>query len=114
MNSAGKKIRAQRQQRGWTQEFLAGKLNITVTALSKIETGITDINLSRLEQISWAFGLSIGELMKDDEWTIRTDKTLCEAENELSQKEAEVMWLQKKLIDLFEDLGRGRKSVFGR
>jgi transcriptional regulator with XRE-family HTH domain len=49
--SVGKNIRTLRHQRGWSQEDVANRLGISIPAFSKIETGVTDINLSRLEQI---------------------------------------------------------------
>lgn len=108
MNIAGKRIRAHRHQRGWSQELLARKLNITVAGVSKIETGATDINLSRLEQIASVFGLAIVELIKeegkDDTYIKALPKNSSIAEQQLSAREAEVKKLQNKLIELFEDL----------
>ena len=52
MQTLGKKIRLLRHQKSWSQEDVAKQLGISIPAFSKIETGITDINLSRLEQIS--------------------------------------------------------------
>ncbi|WP_345892961.1 helix-turn-helix transcriptional regulator, partial [Sphingobacterium thalpophilum] len=47
-----KAIRLLKQQRGWTQRDVAQRLEISMPSLSKIETGITDLNLSRLNQIA--------------------------------------------------------------
>src|SRR5690554_7920468 len=63
MKSLGKKIRLLRHQRGWSQEDVAKRLDISIPAFSKIETGITDVNLSRLDQISQLFDLSIVQLL---------------------------------------------------
>jgi transcriptional regulator with XRE-family HTH domain len=51
MQDLGRKIKLMRQQNGWSQGDVAKRLDISVPAFSKIETGVTDINLSRLEQI---------------------------------------------------------------
>jgi transcriptional regulator with XRE-family HTH domain len=45
MKTLGKKIRLLRHQKGWSQEEVAKRLDISIPAFSKIETGITDINL---------------------------------------------------------------------
>ena len=58
MKTLGKKIRLLRHQRSWSQEDVAKQLDISIPAFSKIETGITDVNLSRLEQIATLFGMS--------------------------------------------------------
>ena len=63
MNTIGKKIRLLRHQQGWSQDDVAKKLGISIPAFSKIETGISDINLSRLEQIASLFGFSLVELL---------------------------------------------------
>ena len=58
-----KAIRLLRQQRGWTQHDVAQRLEISIPSLSKIETGITDLNLSRLNQIAKLFNLTTVELL---------------------------------------------------
>ena len=55
MSSLGKKIKALRQQKDWLQGDVAKKLNISIPAYSKIESDITDINISRLKQIAEIF-----------------------------------------------------------
>lgn len=45
-------IRFMRIYKDWTQEAFANKLGISTLSYAKIERGETDINLSRLQQIS--------------------------------------------------------------
>jgi transcriptional regulator with XRE-family HTH domain len=45
VNSVGNNIRTLRHQRGWSQEDIATRLGISIPAFSKIETGVTDVNL---------------------------------------------------------------------
>ena len=106
MKLLGKKIRLLRHQKGWSQEDVAVQLNISIPAFSKIETGITDINLSRLEQISKLFGLSVVEMLtyKDPE---DEQKYLSEMDlltKKLDEKNTEVIDLQKKVIELYEGI----------
>ncbi|RZL30334.1 MAG: XRE family transcriptional regulator, partial [Pedobacter sp.] len=58
MNFIGSNIRQLRQKNGWSQGDVAQRLKISIPAFSKIETGITDINISRLEQIANLFDVS--------------------------------------------------------
>jgi len=105
MNVIGMTIRLLRRQNEWSQEEVAIKLGISVPAFSKIETGITDLNLSRLEQIAVLFGLSISQLLSFGEnaaLNYRNDlETLTQL---LEERDAELIMLQKKVIDLLEEL----------
>ncbi|GAA4918569.1 helix-turn-helix domain-containing protein [Mucilaginibacter sp. UR6-1] len=106
MKTLGKKIRLLRHQKGWSQEDVAKKLDISIPAFSKIETGITDINLSRLEQIATLFEMSVVQLLTFND-TQEEQKFASELENihkKLTERETEVIDLQKKVIELFEEL----------
>ncbi|MEI7795360.1 MAG: helix-turn-helix transcriptional regulator [Methylococcaceae bacterium] len=56
------KIKRLRQEKGWSQEELANKLEISVNAYGSIERGDTDVNLSRLEEISEVFEIDVADL----------------------------------------------------
>ncbi|HEY0055840.1 MAG TPA: helix-turn-helix transcriptional regulator [Pedobacter sp.] len=108
MKTLGKKIRLLRHQKGWSQEDVAKRLDISIPAFSKIETGITDINLSRLEQISKLFEMTVVQLLTYND-TEEQEKYISELETmtkKLQDREAEVIDLQKKIINLFEELRR--------
>jgi transcriptional regulator with XRE-family HTH domain len=53
------KIKRLRQEKGWSQEEIANKLNISTNAYGCLERGDTDVNLSRLEEISAVFEIDI-------------------------------------------------------
>ncbi len=106
MKSLGKKIRLLRHQNGWSQEDVAKRLDISIPAFSKIETGITDINLSRLQQIAKLFGMSVVQLLNfndvDEQKKYNSDLEL--ANKKLQERNIEVIELQKKVIELYEEL----------
>ncbi|MBD3748839.1 MAG: helix-turn-helix transcriptional regulator [Sphingobacteriales bacterium] len=106
MKLLGKKIRLLRHQKGWSQEDVAKQLDISIPAFSKIETGITDINLSRLEQISALFEMTIVELLtyNDPEQEIKNASELEIVSKKLQEREVEVIELQKKVIELYEEI----------
>lgn len=56
------KIRFFRQLKGWSQEDVADKLEMSPNGYGSIERGETDVNLSRLEQIVALFGIELSEL----------------------------------------------------
>ncbi|MBC8052464.1 MAG: helix-turn-helix transcriptional regulator [Sphingobacteriaceae bacterium] len=110
MKTLGKKIRLLRHQKGWSQEDVAKRLDISIPAFSKIETGITDINLSRLEQISKLFEMTVVQLLTYND-TEQQEKYISELETmtkKLQERETEVIDLQKKIINLFEELRRSK------
>jgi len=113
MKSLGKKIRLLRHQRGWSQEDVAKRLDISIPAFSKIETSITDINLSRLEQIATLFEMTVVQLLtfSDSEQDQKFVSELEVINQKLMDKEAEVIGLQKKVIELFEELRHSKATA---
>jgi transcriptional regulator with XRE-family HTH domain len=108
MKSLGKKIKSLRQQKDWTQKDVSEQLGISVPAYSKIETGITDINLSRLIQISKLFDMTINQLFTlDEEKESSIHLEEIEALNKkVKDRDIEISTLQKKLIDAYETLNK--------
>lgn len=56
------KICLLRKIKGWSQEEMADKLQMSVHGYANIERGETDVQLSRLEQISQVFGVELQNL----------------------------------------------------
>lgn len=103
--TVGKNIRTLRHQRGWSQEDVANRLGISIPAFSKIETGVTDINLSRLEQIANIYEVNVVNLLslevEDAEPQV---SSLGIAQKKIVDREAEIANLQRKVILLYEEL----------
>jgi transcriptional regulator with XRE-family HTH domain len=113
MNTAGKNIRTLRQKHGWSQTDVATQLNISIPAFSKIECGITDINLSRLKQIAELFKVHATHIFFEDGESpemknLEENRILKE---KLSERDEELIILQKKLISLFDEI-RDMKKVY--
>lgn len=110
MKTLGKKIRLLRHQKGWSQEDVAKRLDISIPAFSKIETGITDVNLSRLEQISTLFEMSVVQLLtfNDTEQQEKYNSDLEILTKKVQERESDVIELQKKVIELYEELRRSK------
>ncbi len=104
MKTLGKNIKTLRQLRGWSQEQIATKLGITAPAFSKIECGLTDVNLSRLEQIAELFELKVIELLMyhDNQEIQKFNNEMIEVKAQLAEKDLEIIQLQKKIISLLE------------
>jgi transcriptional regulator with XRE-family HTH domain len=111
VNSVGNNIRTLRHQRGWSQEDIATRLGISIPAFSKIETGVTDVNLSRLEQIANIYEISVVQLLGLG--LTETEKqysSMNSAQKKLTEREMEIADLQRKVIELYEEL-HNRRSV---
>ena len=113
MKTLGKKIRLLRHQKGWSQEDVAKRLDISIPAFSKIETGITDINLSRLEQIATLFDMTVVQLLtfNESEQDVKFQNEIDTIHKKLQDREAEVIDLQKKVIELFEELRHNKVTA---
>lgn len=120
MNAPGKKtvydsilsnIKLLRLQHKWNQKDMSDRLGISVPAYSKIESGITDINLSRLEQIANVFGITLPGLfsIEDEEINSEAITKLNMMRIKLAECESEITSLQRKVINLYEEL-QGKKK----
>jgi transcriptional regulator with XRE-family HTH domain len=105
-STLGQTIRTLRREKGWSQAEAAGRLDISVPAFSKIETGGTDINLSRLEQVADMFKMPLINLvaLSKSEHPPITNDEFHEIRQKLSDRESEIITLQEKVISLFEEL----------
>jgi transcriptional regulator with XRE-family HTH domain len=109
--SVGKNIRTLRHQHGWSQEDVSNRLGISIPAFSKIETGVTDINLSRLEQIANIFDINVVNILAlDTEEVDMSPSNLSVAQKKLIDRESEIANLQRKVILLYEEL-RNKASI---
>jgi len=109
--SIGKSIRILRHQHGWSQEDIANRLGISIPAFSKIETGVTDVNLSRLEQIANIYEVSVVQLLTvDGDQVEMAPSHLNVIQKKLNDRENEIASLQRKVIELYEEL-RSKSAI---
>ncbi|TCD26911.1 XRE family transcriptional regulator [Pedobacter psychrodurus] len=105
MKSTGDHIKQSRLALGLSQADAAKKLNISTPAFCKIETGQTDLNISRLLQISKTFKVPVIQLITGQSTTSDSSEELVALKKELIEKEEEINKLRKKVIDLYDKLG---------
>lgn len=97
MKTLGEKLRALRQVKNWSQEEMAHQLDLSLPAYSKIERGVSDVSLTRLTQLAKLFNLTVIGLLAYGEKNI--DKGCKEL---LTEKDKEIMKLQKRVIELLD------------
>lgn len=111
MNEVSKNIKQFRKKNGWSQRQVAEQLDISVPAFSKIETGTTDLNISRLNQIARLFKVTPMQLMtKDEDPQALHALNVGQLKKQLTKKEAEIIRLQDEIINLFEIIRTKKKS----
>lgn len=106
MSIIGKNIRQLRQKNSWSQGEVAKRLDISIPAFSKIETGITDVNISRLDQIATLFEVTTIDLIAKEGEHHHSENAaeINMLKEKLALKEDEIISLQKKVIDLYEEI----------
>lgn len=110
LKAAANRIKELRLSKKKGQTEVAKALKISVAALSKIENGLTDLNLSRIAQIAQYFEVSLTQIIAgEDCFNIKNTQNNTEEVQKLQQllqeKDIELMSLQKKVIQLYEKLG---------
>ena len=63
----GEKLLSLRKEKGYSQEILADKLNVSRQTISKWESGITTPELEKIILLSEIFNISIDELVGKEE-----------------------------------------------
>lgn len=63
MDELYNKIKAIRLKKGYSQEYMATKMSMTPNGYGKLERGLTDISVKRLEEIAKIFGVSVSDLI---------------------------------------------------
>ncbi|GGI28497.1 helix-turn-helix domain-containing protein [Pedobacter mendelii] len=105
MKSIGENIKQSRIELGLSQAEAARMINISTPAFCKIETGQTDLNISRLLQIAKTFKVSVHQIISGDgEFQNSTDE-ISILKKEMVEKDEELTKLRKKVIDLYDKLG---------
>lgn len=89
------KIRAMREINQWTQEEMAEKLEMSANGYSKIERGVSSLNLEKLEQIANIFNIEAGELLTNDKpfFCIVGDNTNNNSSNYIGTEDTEKLQL---------------------
>jgi transcriptional regulator with XRE-family HTH domain len=64
------KIRFLRDSKNWSQDYVATKLNITQTAYSKLEGGLTKLTTERITQLAELYNVDEHFFLSDDQPTL--------------------------------------------
>lgn len=93
----GEKIRIQRLTKGYSQEYMANELDLSVSAYSNIERGVTDLTVKRLFEIAEVLDVNaLALLAESDTKPILRDPDLVWYKSELESLKKEVEGLRKE------------------
>lgn len=118
--SVHEKIRFVRLAKGWTQEYLAEKLDMSVNGYGDLERGKNDIKLSKLEQISELLGVELSELFCSKDRPVfnfiigdsnQHNKNYCHPETENSELKHELEKRQILIDDKDKEIALLREII---
>ncbi len=101
IQNIGHKLKALRLTHCISQKTVADQLGISVPAYSKIETGLTDISFSKVQQIADIYSVSIIDLLKIGEKDAK-DEQYPNLKKQLDELIEKYNNQQKKMIQLYE------------
>jgi len=104
-NTIGKNIRRLRQKENWTQGQVAKQLKMSIPNFCKIEIGVADITISRLEQIAAVFGVDSTAILKSGDGPVKNEYAVenLRLATLVDEQVEEIKKLQVKLIQLYEE-----------
>lgn len=98
--SLGKKIKELREQKGYTREDVASKLQISFASVQKWESDLRRPPLKMAERLAVLFGTTVSEMIGD---TLLTDeqkkKAMAFAEASQDPESADAIKMYRKLVD---------------
>lgn len=90
---------------------MASKLDITRGSYSKIEAGLTDVNLSRLEQIAFILDVKLIQLLSfDPEQEIREASRYLSVLAQIREKDRCIELLLHQIVELAQQLKFDRNN----
>ena len=104
LQTIGNTIRDLRKLKGVSQADIAGELDISIAAVSKIERGLTNISIQRLDQIATILNTSIFTLLgveKTDVSKIAVSQEVESLQKEL-QMTKELLKAKDEIIELLK------------
>lgn len=105
MNGLGNKIRILRYKKGWSQEIVAQKLDISITFLAQIENDEVDIYYKLLTKIASLYNIPVFILLSVDNTDFVIQPT------ELEKVNAQVHEYDLYILELKEQLNK-MKQLF--
>lgn len=101
----GERIRQVRKQAGLTQQDVADKARIAVNSVRNYESGKREPNISQLQGIAFAVGVSLSEILNAPPWSESAQSAINISAAISNAAESGNLSLAEELTDEFDDLG---------
>lgn len=110
------KLRLIRESRNYTQEYVAGALNISQTTYCLLEKGNSKISLDRLEKIAALYNISVSELLSIQSQHVEIDYQGISIMNKFEKKmyEETIQRLEAEIEKLFTLFREFRPAAVGQ
>ena len=102
MKSLGDNIRYYRNLKGWSQEVVADKLNVSLPTYSRIERNINTIPFKRILQLAKLFDITPSELVAINKSKNDSSSEIEKLKKIIAEKDQEIIKLQQKIIAVLE------------
>lgn len=103
----GRRVRAMREARGWTQAELAEFAGLDVSYVSQVERGLRDPSLSSITALAKGLGVGLGELVGHEAATTPGTILLTRLAGELGTPTPEQATLWIRLIRTLRETAEG-------
>jgi len=106
----GNKLKALRLTHCLSQKIIADQLGISVPAYSKIETGLSDLSFTKVQQIADIYSVSVIDLLKIGEKDSKNEQ-YPDLKRQLDELTSQYNEQQKKMIQLYEIIRNQRTEA---
>ncbi|SEA99537.1 helix-turn-helix domain-containing protein [Pedobacter hartonius] len=106
----GNKLKALRLTHCLSQKIIADQLGISVPAYSKIETGLSDLSFTKVQQIADIYSVSVIDLLKIGEKDSKNEQ-YPDLKRQLDELTLQYNEQQKKMIQLYEIIRNQRTEA---
>jgi len=97
INKLGERIKKAREEKNYSQQYLAQQLGISQKAYSKIENSQTNLTVSHLDKIAQVLEMSVNQLLDTEGKAVYNNYNTHNGEGIVIKKES-----SEKLNDLYE------------
>lgn len=111
LHTVGTKVKKLREFRNFTQSYMAERLGIAQSSYSTIESGESDITLSRLDEISKILGMRVENVMAFDEKMVFNIATQNNTHNGFGFVNHNTITNDQKIEDLYKEMTALRERV---
>lgn len=104
MNTVGLNLKKLRKDKRWSQSTVADKLKISIPAYSKMETGDSIMNITRMKELAEVFEVPANIILcvEAGKYEVFNSSQIQELKNKISIIDQELIDLRIRAIELYD------------